>query len=208
MSETPRSELGSKFSGQMAFIVDDEPQVRALLSRMLVSAGFTTREFSRIAELEAALTVARPSVIVLDLSLGETDAVEVMRSVAASRFGGKILLMSGQHDPKILDEVHKIGARHGLAMLPFLRKPFRLEELKAILAHPVEPAHIPAEGVDLEIALQNNWLELWYQPKIDLKSRLVCGAEGLVRLRHPERGIVPPSAFLPPPGDALYRPTD
>jgi EAL domain-containing protein (putative c-di-GMP-specific phosphodiesterase class I) len=45
---------------------------------------------------------------------------------------------------------------------------------------------------------------LWYQPKIDLKSMAVCGAEALIRLRHPEHGIIQPSAFLPPAGDPLY----
>lgn len=61
-------------------------------------------------------------------------------------------------------------------------------------------------GTDFENALQSNWLELWYQPKIDLTSRLICGAEALIRLRHPERGVLPPSAFLPPPADALHKP--
>ena len=53
--------------------------------------------------------------------------------------------------------------------------------------------------------MQNNWLEVWYQPKFDLKSMAVCGAEALIRLRHPKHGMMPPSAFLPPAGDPLYR---
>ena len=35
---------------------------------------------------------------------------------------------------------------------------------------------------------------------------LVCGAEALIRLRHPTQGVVMPNQFLPPPGDPLYRP--
>jgi len=61
-------------------------------------------------------------------------------------------------------------------------------------------------GTDLEGALRNNWLELWYQPKIDLKSKLVYGAEALIRLRHPVRGILTPAAFLPLPTDPLHKP--
>jgi len=90
--------------------------------------------------------------------------------------------------------------------LPILRKPFRLEELRARLADVTEPTGVAAGGSDLEVALQNNWLELWYQPKIDLKSMAVCGAEALIRLRHPKHGIIQPAAFLPPPGDPLYQP--
>jgi EAL domain-containing protein (putative c-di-GMP-specific phosphodiesterase class I) len=39
-----------------------------------------------------------------------------------------------------------------------------------------------------------------------LRSLAVCGVEALVRARHPEHGIIAPSAFLPPPNDPLYRP--
>ena len=205
MNAKTQSDLSRPPGGRHAFIVDDEPQVRAFVSKALVGAGFIPHEFSRVPEVEAALTLFKPEVIVLDLSLGGTDAVEMMRSLAASRFAGKILLVSG-HDPATLDEVRKIGERRGLAMLPILRKPFRLEELRARLADVTEPTGVAAGGSDLEVALQNNWLELWYQPKIDLKSMAVCGAEALIRLRHPKHGIIQPAAFLPPPGDPLYQP--
>lgn len=49
----------------------------------------------------------------------------------------------------------------------------------------------------LRNAIEDDGLELWYQPQIDLNSRRIAGAEALVRWRHPERGIVPPGDFLP-----------
>jgi EAL domain-containing protein (putative c-di-GMP-specific phosphodiesterase class I) len=56
----------------------------------------------------------------------------------------------------------------------------------------------PADGkVTLEDVLKRNWFELWYQPKIDLRSKRLVGAEALVRARHPERGLIPPGMFLP-----------
>jgi EAL domain-containing protein (putative c-di-GMP-specific phosphodiesterase class I) len=54
-----------------------------------------------------------------------------------------------------------------------------------------------AEPVTLESLLDRGWLELFYQPKIDLRTRRLVGAEGLIRARHPVRGILPPAAFLP-----------
>lgn len=188
-----------------AFVVDDEPKVRALIAKTLSGTGFSVSEFSRIMDVEAALTQSKPDVIILDLSLGGTDAIEVMRSLAASRFGGKILLVSG-HDSATLEEVQNIGARYGLAMLPFLRKPFRVAELISRTAAIVGTRGVAEGDVNLLTALQNNWLEVWYQPKFELKSMSICGAEGLIRLRHPEHGMMPPSAFLPPAGDPLYRP--
>lgn len=51
--------------------------------------------------------------------------------------------------------------------------------------------------IAVEEALRNNWLEIWYQPKIDLKRKCLAGAEALARIRHPEHGILWPESFLP-----------
>jgi len=45
-------------------------------------------------------------------------------------------------------------------------------------------------------ALRNNWFEIWYQPKIDLKRKCLAGAEALARIRHPEHGVLLPGGFL------------
>jgi EAL domain-containing protein (putative c-di-GMP-specific phosphodiesterase class I) len=155
-------------------------------------------------DVEAALRDTIPQLIVLDLSLGDSDAIEVLRMLDGTRFAGDVLLISG-HDALTLEEVEQIGIRRGLNMAEPLRKPFRLEQLRERLAG--VRRNVPG-GFDagLGAALENDWLELWYQPKIELKSRTMCGAEALIRMRHPEHGIVPPGTFLPSPGDPLYWP--
>ena len=42
-----------------------------------------------------------------------------------------------------------------------------------------------------------HWMELWYQPKVELRTTHLVGAEALVRARHPTRGVIPPGLFLP-----------
>lgn len=49
---------------------------------------------------------------------------------------------------------------------------------------------------DLRKSIERGELELFYQPKIDLSSGNVVGAEALMRWRHPERGLVPPDSFI------------
>lgn len=49
----------------------------------------------------------------------------------------------------------------------------------------------------LRLALENEEFILFYQPKIDLRSKEVIGMEALIRWQHPEKGILPPAAFLP-----------
>ncbi|WP_353632802.1 EAL domain-containing protein [Pseudomonas vranovensis] len=49
----------------------------------------------------------------------------------------------------------------------------------------------------LRRALQHNEFELWYQPKVDLFSGRVEGAEALLRWHDPEHGLVSPAEFIP-----------
>ena len=50
---------------------------------------------------------------------------------------------------------------------------------------------------DLDAALVNRQFVLHYQPKIDVETGTVFGAEALVRWEHPTRGMLYPDAFLP-----------
>jgi diguanylate cyclase (GGDEF)-like protein len=49
---------------------------------------------------------------------------------------------------------------------------------------------------DLKVALEHSHLEVNFQPKVDLASGRVVGAEALVRWNHPQRGMVPPVEFV------------
>ncbi len=50
---------------------------------------------------------------------------------------------------------------------------------------------------ELERAFERGEFCLYYQPKIDMRSGEVIGAEALIRWNHPEKGLVPPLEFLP-----------
>ncbi len=50
---------------------------------------------------------------------------------------------------------------------------------------------------DLRHAVSRNQLRLVYQPQVDIQSGEVTGFEALVRWKHPERGEIPPSVFVP-----------
>ena len=72
-----------------------------------------------------------------------------------------------------------------------------LEGLRKLLSSGPVPYADPKETIPLGEVLRRNWIEVWYQPKIELRTMHLVGAEALVRARHPVRGIVPPFLFLP-----------
>ena len=49
----------------------------------------------------------------------------------------------------------------------------------------------------LGVALERNEFSVLYQPKIDLGSGAIIGVEALLRWRHPQRGFIPPTEFVP-----------
>ncbi|NMO94367.1 putative bifunctional diguanylate cyclase/phosphodiesterase [Paenibacillus lemnae] len=50
---------------------------------------------------------------------------------------------------------------------------------------------------DLEDSIQKNQMQLYYQPKMDIRTGEMTGVEALLRWNHPELGMVPPDRFIP-----------
>lgn len=51
--------------------------------------------------------------------------------------------------------------------------------------------------IELQKALQQNGLEVWYQPKVNARDFSINGAEALIRWKHPVEGYISPGAFIP-----------
>ena len=54
-----------------------------------------------------------------------------------------------------------------------------------------------AMAIDLYQALERNQMAVFYQPKVDLRTRSAIGFEALLRWRHPRYGLIAPSDFIP-----------
>jgi diguanylate cyclase (GGDEF)-like protein len=64
------------------------------------------------------------------------------------------------------------------------------------IVDPHRPERLSLMG-DLREALDQNQLQLHYQPKLNLAMRSVDGVEGLVRWQHPKMGLLAPDSFIP-----------
>ncbi|MEX0853169.1 MAG: EAL domain-containing response regulator [Bauldia sp.] len=197
----------------LCFIVDDEPAVGRFIALALRGLGLSVEQFRDVPSMLEFLGQRLPGLIFLDISLGDSDAIDAIRGLAMRGFTGVVQVMSGSNSV-LLEDVRRVGERHGLRMRPPLAKPFRIQAVERIVEEErltagmtilsraaVATAAPEASGasprIDLREALEKDWLEFWYQPKLDLRRGRLVGAEALARVRHPEFGIVPPGSFIP-----------
>ena len=116
----------------LALVVDDEPNIRALIEVTLQMEGFETVSApDGISALEQA-AARRPDVITLDLMMPDMDGWEVARRLEGS--GIPIVVVSGKA-PSELESAP--GREHAAAVLP---KPFDFNALVDVVQRAVAPA--------------------------------------------------------------------
>ncbi len=76
-------------------ILDDEPEIRRMLSDTLEEAGFRTSAYSRATEFEAALKRTAPDVCLVDLGLPDRDGLALVHRLALES-GAAIIIISGR----------------------------------------------------------------------------------------------------------------
>ncbi len=184
-------------------VSDSKPHIRNFLREALDDIGFITCECAAHTGLKAMVMEQRPDLLVIGLSAGGIAANEMLEALAALNYSGRVLIFGVGASP-MTTAILLVGTELGLAMLPLLPTPFSNDDLRKSVAAllPEEPP--PSVPVDVAEALHAGWLELWYQPKIDVRSLTLAGAEALVRMRHPAWGIVPPAHFLPDAADPEF----
>jgi EAL domain-containing protein (putative c-di-GMP-specific phosphodiesterase class I) len=185
-------------------LVEGKQCIRKYLGEALEEIGFITCECTRIGELCAALDAQLPDLVVVGLSSGGLEAAAMLKALAARAFGGGVLLF-GPRSSAVVAAVQELGEQLDLTMLPALATPFRTESLHDSVAMLLPTGAPPSPPVDIVEALDAGWVELWYQPKFNTRTLQLCGAEALIRLRHPTWGIVSPAHFISDEGDSHFR---
>ena len=181
----------------LCFVVEDESSIRHFLSLILHGSGVDTEEFADGAAFREAIAKRQPDLVFINIPLDSGDAIESVVSLGKQGFFGFVQLMSNRGSA-VLEHVKAMGEQHKMNMLPVLKKPFDTGAILKILQS-LKLGHAPAVAarIDLDEALKNNWIEFWYQPKIDLRRKQLAGAEAFVRAKHPQHGYVSLSAFMP-----------
>jgi DNA-binding response OmpR family regulator len=105
-------------------ILDDEPEIRQILTSALQDAGFRTQSFSRAREFEAALKRVTPDVCLVDLSLPDTDGLALVHRLALEQ-GAAVIIISGR--AQVQDRVTGLE----LGADDYITKPFEPAEVVA-----------------------------------------------------------------------------
>ena len=105
-------------------IVDDEPQIRRLLRGTLERAGYDVTEAGSAREALAAIAVADPAAILLDLGLPDRDGMELV-PVIGKQSRAAILIVSAR------DATDEKVTALDLGATDYVTKPFDTEELLA-----------------------------------------------------------------------------
>lgn len=105
-------------------ILDDEPEIRRLLSQALNDAGFRTQSFARATEFEAALRRITPDACLIDLGLPDRDGLALVHRLATES-GATIIIISGR--AQVQDRVTGLE----LGADDYIIKPFETAEVVA-----------------------------------------------------------------------------
>ncbi len=82
-------------------------------------------------------------------------------------------------------------------MLPPLQKPIKVSAIHNIIrGRGLGTAPAGTSGVSLKEALAKRMIKFFYQPKLDLQTALMAGAEAVARVAHPQLGLLGPDQFL------------
>jgi EAL domain-containing protein (putative c-di-GMP-specific phosphodiesterase class I)/FixJ family two-component response regulator len=180
----------------VCYLVDREPGIRRLVSSALESFKIDVELFDTLTDMMGAPWSREPDLVFLDVTVGGSEGVEMIDRLAGTGAKYPIQILSGLN-PVLVEQIRRQGERSGLRVLPVLPKPLQSCSIRQVVAALGlrRDAHASIQ-VDLQEVLAEGWLELWYQPTIDLKQRKMVGAEAFVRARHPEHGVLSPETFL------------
>ena len=154
-----------------------------------------------------ALTILdtyQPDVIFCDLGMPGMDGISFLRIIAENNYPGGVIILSSA-DRSVIKASENLVRAYGLQFLGALAKPLHAEAMLEALARQstLPSATNPRSKLallsldDLEQGLNEDSLEIHYQPKISISTKRITGAECLARWRHPIRGLLGPAAFLP-----------
>lgn len=181
----------------LCFIVDEDFAFRQDLARELRREDIDTVEFSNSARFMDMIDEQNPDIVLVNLNnAAPHECVRALLALKECRYSGAVQLF-GHCEQKMLESFRTIGVDGALEMLPPLQKPIKVSTIHNIIRdRGLGSTPVASGGVSLKEALAKKIIKFCYQPKLDLKTALVVGAEAVARVAHPQLGLLAPDQFL------------
>ena len=115
-------------------IVDDEKDIRELVSEILIDEGYPTRLASNSAECLTQVANNPPSLLILDIWLKDSnmDGIDILKKVKIDYPNVPVVIISGHGNIEIAVSAIKQGA------YDFIEKPFNIEQLLVVVRRAME----------------------------------------------------------------------
>ncbi len=202
------AESAARFADLRFLVVEDQGFQRWVAANML--SGLGARFVFSAPDGQAALDIYQEidppiDVIVSDLDMPGMDGMEFIRHVGEVGLPVSLIVVSGL-DRSLLASVGTMARAYGVNLLGIIEKPATAKKLGALVrlhgvrpARPERPKALPEFAIEeISAGLARGEFEPFFQPKMEIATRAIKGAEAVARWRHPTKGVVGPQSFIAP----------
>ena len=126
-------------------IVDDERDIRELVSDILIDEGYTTRLAANSDDCMNQIAGDTPALLILDIWLKDSqlDGIDILKTVKRDKPEVPIVIISGHGNIEIAVAAIKQGA------YDFIEKPFNIDQLLVVIRRAMETSMLRRENVEL-----------------------------------------------------------
>jgi two-component system nitrogen regulation response regulator NtrX len=127
-------------------IVDDERDIRELISEILKDEGFATRLAGNSDDAMSAINAEAPSLMILDIWLKDSrmDGIDILKTVKRDNPDIPVVIISGHGNIEIAVAAIKQGA------YDFIEKPFNIDQLLVVIRRAMETSRLRRENQSLK----------------------------------------------------------
>lgn len=187
-------------------VLEDEPFQRLLAMAALKKLGL--KDICGAGDGTEALAMLQErggvDIVLCDLRMAGMDGLAFLRH-ASQRGLARAVVLSSAVEPVLRQATISMIRCLGLEFLGDLGKPFDIGRANQLLRAfdpavelpPGKPEVVEIPSLsDLLDGFERGEFEAWFQPKFDMRSGALQGAELLARWRHPQYGVLSPAHFL------------
>jgi len=177
-------------------VVDDSKSIRVVLDAILGQLGVKNIVHCGTGIEALEMINARPdhyNLLFIDLNMPEMDGMELIRHLGSQDFKGSIVIISGM-EIRVINLASEVARQNKVHLIGNIVKPIKVAELQHILTKfhyfndHLNAAKMPLSKAELELAISEQRIIPYFQPKIDSNTNEVHSIEILARIDNPGQG--------------------